>query len=140
METQGEWEFVDGEQRPTNSKNAWHKQFAKTPSDRHILGSSLYTIAQKADLCTHTTVLAKAEGGYRRRRGRAITLGELMMAVGKEYTLMEIYYWYHHAYRLCHKKDHPWGSQIVRDASKLRERETGRRGHTAAEQSGSFYR
>ena len=73
-----------------------------------------------------------------RREGRAITLGELMMELGSHYTLMEIYYWYYHAVRLCYKKDHPWGSIDVRDACKLRKRELGGYGHRWAEERGWY--
>ena len=48
-------------------------------------------------LVHNTTVLYPAQGGHRRREGRAITLGELMMELGSHYTLMEIYDWYYHA-------------------------------------------
>ena len=41
VETQGEWELVRGEERPTTSDNdhAWHKQFATIDRDRQILAS-----------------------------------------------------------------------------------------------------
>ena len=89
-------------------------------------------------LVNHTIVLYPAQGGHWRREGKAITLGELMMELGSHYTLMEIYYWYYHAVRLCYKKDHPWGSIDVRDACKLRKRELGGYGHRWAEERGWY--
>ena len=76
--------------------------------------------------------------GHSRRAGSAITLAELLMAIGSTHSLMDIYFWYYHAQRLVHKRDHPTGSVDQRAAAKLRNKELGFYGHGAAERAGWY--
>ena len=135
VQTSGDWKDVF-EPMPTDAA-AWHKQFATNARDRQILASQR-SITEKMHLVHHTTVLYPRQGGHMRREGMQITLGELMMELGSHYTLMEIYYWYYHAERLCYKKDHSWGSTDVQDGGKLRKRELGGYGHGWAERKGWY--
>ena len=73
-----------------------------------------------------------------RRTGSAITLAELLLAIGSTHTLMGIYFWYYNARRIVHKRDHPQGSDDCRAAAQLRKRELGAWGHTAAARGGWY--
>ena len=144
METCGGWRYYP-EAMPVDDEGAWHRQFARTLPDRLLLRQPWDAI-DKVDLMKkkHTTVLSARLNrackvqGHCRRIGNAITLGELMLAIGSRYTLMEIYFWYYHANRLCHKRDHAWGSAETQAAAKLRYKEFGTYGHRAAERAGWY--
>jgi len=144
VETVGTWQFYPHAAMPVDDGAAWHRQFAKTLPDRLLLRQPWHDIDKAELLKKHTTVLSSLLTrncqvyGHSRRVGNAITLGELMLAVGDRYTLMEIYHWYYHANRLCHKRDHSWGSEETQAAAKLRYKEFGTYGHRAAERAGWY--
>jgi hypothetical protein len=70
----------------------------------------------------------RAQNGHWRLRGGAITLAELLFQFGKDFTIFELMFWYHHADKIVKKRPHAWGSQEVRDAANERKKTYGRYG------------
>ena len=64
-------------------------------------------------------------------KGRMITLGELISAVGDRYAASEILFWYMHSSKLARKRDHPPGSDSRKEAAKARYKVNKRWGHTS---------
>ena len=136
VETWGEWRW-HASTMPLKP-NAWHPQFANCWADRAFLSGNWEDLDKKK--LPRTTVLSahwSVEGHYR-RSGSAITLGELMLAIGSTHTLMDIYHWYYYANRIVHKRDHPKGSPDARAADALRKKELGDWGHGVAERAGWY--
>ena len=133
----GEWDWVAA--LPPRDKRLWHPQYAKNASQRKVL-SAAFGASQGHGLAADnidlraiggTEILeAEPQGlGHWRRRGAAITLGELFYTFGKSFSAQELLFWYHHAEKLVKKRDHPHGSQDVRDAAQLRMKTYGHYGH-----------
>ena len=62
----------------------------------------------------------------------------MLVAIGTKRGLMEVYMWYYQARRAVYKRDHPVGKADVQAAAKLRFKELGYYGHTAAETHGWY--
>ena len=135
VETWGEWRF-HGTPIPRDDESAWHSQFATRWSDRVALGAGHWQHQNIEDLPRTTVLSSRGSHSHSRRAGCALTLGELMLAFGSTYTLMDLCYWYYNAQRVVHKRDHPKPNQETKDAAVLRYRETGWYGFGKAKSMG----
>ena len=67
--------------------------------------------------------------GYWRMSGGVVTLMELFLWFGQEFTAREIFFWYYWAPKIAKKRKHAWGSEDVQAGGQLRKRETNKWGH-----------
>ena len=136
-----EWEWVRG---PLPRDEAlWHHQYARNAQQRRALNASLAAVGAGRPLEKFTddtdlvqfgnTMILAIRGedveGHWQRYGGAITLGHLFYQFGERYTAQELFFWYYHAQKLVKKRDHPWGSEEVQEASQLRMKTWGHYGH-----------
>ena len=122
--------------------NRWQPQFATDEASMSKLlalgkastqASSEFLFSDDVNLvaAANTTVLYvdPQSGGHWRRRGNAITLAELLYALGQKCTVSDIMFWYCHAPKVVKKRRHAWASADRRDAAYLRLKTYGHWGH-----------
>jgi hypothetical protein len=130
----GQWEWYA--QPVPRERVLWNPQYAARSRNVQALANLAKgegcLIDQGEDLVAigNTTILRtrRAQNGHWRLRGGAITLAELLFQFGKDFTIFELMFWYHHADKIVKKRPHAWGSQEVRDAANERKKTYGRYG------------
>ena len=121
---------------PRNSL-LWNSQYAISAKYAGALSrispSNEEQINESVDLLAvgNTTILRsrKNEVGHWRLNGGAITLGQLLVQIGKDVTVCELMLWYHKAPKVARKRPHPWGSDDARASAHERFKAYGRRVH-----------
>ena len=109
------------------------KSLGPLPPPPAVGGQQIVNIDEAKDLVDSvgdTTILKNYPGpGHLQLNGGAIALPALLYQFGVECTAMELMFWHWHAEKVAKKRDHAWGSAIVREAAQVRYSEYGRYGH-----------
>ena len=124
-----EWDRAGGPL--PRDKLLWPPQYAINVHQRQKLSSLAASGAtpKPGDLFTddvdltsfgNSTILAHTSGGHWRRRGGAITRGEVSHNFGERLNAQELFFSYYHAEKLCKKRAHAHGSEEVREAAQVR--------------------